>query len=88
MGTTKLKRWTIHEESISGYVSGSDRYREGAYIKTSRVVAAAYDGKVLLVRTRNSVYECAEADYVGDPEQLLIFIRIFAEDQGGSTTVL
>ncbi len=84
----RLKKWTIQAERISGYISGSDRYPDGTYIKTSRIVAAAYDGEVLLVRTQNSVYECHEKDYIGDPEQLLIFIRIFAEDLGGSTHVL
>lgn len=84
----KLKRWTIHEEQISGYVEGSRRYRDGTYIKTSRVVAAVYDGQTLLIRTQNSIYECDKSDYVGDPEQLLIFIRVYAEDQAGNTTVL
>ncbi len=84
----RLKNWSIQSEQISGYISGSDRYPDGTYLKTSRVVTAAYDGEVLLVRTQNSVYECYTEDYTGDPKQLLIFIRIFAEDLGGSTHVL
>lgn len=84
----KLKKWKIQSEQISGCVVGSPRYPDGTYIKTSRVIAAAYDGQTLLVRTQNSLYECDKKDYVGDPEQFLIFVRIFAEDKGGNTTLL
>ncbi len=84
----RLKNWTVQSEQISGYITGSDRYPDGTYIRTSRVITAVYDGEMLLVKTQNSVYECYEADYQGDPEQLLIFIRIFAEDKGGSTHVI
>ncbi len=83
----RLKKWNIESEQISGYLSGSDRYPDGTYIKTSRVITAVYDGELLLIKTQNSVYECYEKDFVGDPEQLLIFIRVFAEDQGGTTKV-
>ena len=57
-------------------------------MRTSRIIAAAYDGEMLLVHTQNSVYECHESDYKGDPEKLLAFIRTMADDDGGTTQVM
>ena len=84
----RLKNWTIQDDTISGYIYNSRRYPDGTYVRTSRIIAAAYDGEMLLVHTQNSVYECHESDYKGDPAKLLAFIRTMADDDGGTTQVM
>lgn len=88
-GDMRLKKWNIdlNEETITGLVSGSRRYPDGTGIRTSRVIAAAFDGDVYLIRTQNSTYECFENDFVGDPETLLIFNRTIVDDQEGTTQI-
>jgi hypothetical protein len=84
----RLIEWAIEgEDTIRGTVRGSMRYPDGTKIRTSRVIAAAYDGEMLMVRTQNSIYECWESDYTGDPEQLLIFIRTMVDDLSGTTAI-
>lgn len=80
----RLKRWNIVNDTVCGLLFGSSRYPNGTKIRTSQVVAAAYDGEILLVKTQNSVYECYEKDYIGSEEQLLIFIRAMVEDKDGT----
>lgn len=81
----QLSDWDINGQHVRGRLHGGDKYPEGTFVETSRVMAVAYDGEMLLVRTEHSVYECFEKDYVGDPEQLLIFIRTMVDDVGGTT---
>ena len=50
----RLKNWTIQDDTISGYIYNSRRYPDGTYVRTSRIIAAAYDGEMLLVHTQNS----------------------------------
>ncbi len=85
----RLKKWNVDlgAETITGLVSGSRKYPDGTGIRTSRVLAAAYDGDVYLIRTQNSTYECWEKDYIGEPENLLIFNRTMVDDQEGTTQI-
>ena len=48
----RLKNWTIQDDTISGYIYNSRRYPDGTYVRTSRIIAAAYDEKLLaFIRT-------------------------------------
>lgn len=84
----RIKNWILENDRISGYLFGSSRYPDGTYVKTSMIIAAAYDGEMLLLHTRNSVYECHVGDYKGDAGVLNEFIRTMAEDAGGTTKVI
>ncbi len=86
----RLKKWDIGRdlETIRGQITGSSQYPDGTSVETSRIMAAAYDGEIFLIKTKHSVYECDERDYIGDPEQLLIFIRTTVNDPGGTTKAI
>ena len=58
----RLKNWTIQDDTISGYIYNSRRYPDGTYVRTSRIIAAAYDGEMLLVHTQNSIRTMADDD--------------------------
>ncbi|WP_274940364.1 hypothetical protein [Chordicoccus furentiruminis] len=78
----QLKEWKIDGETISGRVCGSSRYPDGTVIQTSRVIAAAFDGELYLISTKNSTYECYERDYIGPAAELRVFNQEMIDDMG------
>ncbi|MDO4616156.1 MAG: hypothetical protein Q4B03_01705 [Lachnospiraceae bacterium] len=86
----RLTNWEIGRdlETIRGQITGSTLYPDGTNIETSRIMAAAYDGELLLIKTKNSVYECSSEDYTGVEETLLTFLRTINKDTGSSTKII
>ncbi len=86
----KLTNWEIGRDlqTIRGQITGSMHYPDGTKIETSRIMAAAYDGEILLVKTKNSVYECDKEDYIGDEVMFNTFIRHMNSNTGSSTKVI
>ncbi len=86
----KLTHWEIGSDyqTVRGQITGSMHYPDGTKIETSRIMAAAYDGDILLIKTKNSVYECDRVDYLGDPDQLETFVHRLNSNTGSSTKVI
>ncbi len=86
----RLTNWTIGRnlQTIRGQITGSTHYPDGTNIETSRIAAAAYDGELLLIKTKNSVYECSSEDYLGEEEDLLTFLRTVNKDTGSATQII
>jgi len=77
----RIYNWQIIAGRICGYLPADRRYPNGAYVETSRIVSAAGDDDVVLIKTRNTIYECRMIDYKGSKTDLEEFLRKMRQDR-------
>ena len=71
----RIYNWQIIAGRICGYLPADRRYPNGAYVETSKIVSAVDDDDIVLIKTKNTLYECRMIDFKGNKKELEAFLQ-------------